>query len=125
MEPGETPPPERPEAADDRTVTYRPTGRIGAPHQPSDPFRPDNAWTLELEAFARNLITLGLGNEPEIRAVLARLLAPPRDVNAVAQALVRAGVLTGYQAGAVLQGKTKGLILGNYVVLDKLGAGGM
>ena len=33
-------------------------------------------------------------------------------------------MLTPYQAGAVLQKKTKGLVLGNYVVLDKLGAGG-
>ena len=33
--------------------------------------------------------------------------------------------LTLYQARAVYQGKPKGLTLGNYVVLDKIGAGGM
>ncbi len=38
---------------------------------------------------------------------------------------MRAGRLTPYQAGAVLQGKTKGLLIGNYLILDKLGAGGM
>ncbi len=39
--------------------------------------------------------------------------------------LVRAGRLTAYQAAAILQGKAKGLIIGSYVVLDRLGAGGM
>jgi eukaryotic-like serine/threonine-protein kinase len=122
MEPGDTPAPELP---DDRTVTYRPTAQTPAPPHPSEPFRADPGWTPELEAFARNLVRLGLAHEAELRAVLIRLTASPRDVNAVAQTLVRAEILTGYQAGAVLQGKTKGLILGNYVVLDKLGAGGM
>jgi eukaryotic-like serine/threonine-protein kinase len=122
MEPGDTPAPEMP---DDRTVTYRPIAQTPAPHHPLEPFRADPGWTPELEAFARNLVRLGLAHEPELRAVLVRLTASPRDVNAVAQTLVRAEILTGYQAGAVLQGKTKGLILGNYVVLDKLGAGGM
>ena len=36
-----------------------------------------------------------------------------------------AGRLTGYQAGAISQGKAKGLVIGRYTVLDKLGAGGM
>ena len=37
----------------------------------------------------------------------------------------RQGKLTKYQAQAVYQGKTKGLVFGEYVVLDKLGEGGM
>ena len=36
-----------------------------------------------------------------------------------------AGRLTSYQAGAICQGKAKGLLIGRYTVLDKLGAGGM
>ena len=39
--------------------------------------------------------------------------------------LVKYRKLTKFQAQAVYQGKVKGLILGNYVVLDKLGQGGM
>ena len=39
--------------------------------------------------------------------------------------LVQAGKLTKYQAQAVYEGKTKGLVFGQYVVLDKLGEGGM
>ena len=49
----------------------------------------------------------------------------PRDVQALAASLVKAGKLTKYQAQAVYQGKTKGLVFGQYVVLDKLGEGGM
>ncbi len=39
--------------------------------------------------------------------------------------MVAAGRLTGYQAGAICQGKSKGLVIGRYIVLDKLGVGGM
>ena len=38
---------------------------------------------------------------------------------------MRLGRLTPYQAAAILQGKTKGLIIGGYLVLDRLGAGSM
>src|SRR5204863_4827457 len=47
------------------------------------------------------------------------------DSSALARELVSAGRLTKYQASAVFQGKTQGLVLGKYVVLDKIGAGGM
>jgi eukaryotic-like serine/threonine-protein kinase len=47
------------------------------------------------------------------------------DAAALARELVRYSRLTPYQAAAVLQGKTKGLLIGNSVVLDKLGAGSM
>ena len=49
----------------------------------------------------------------------------PKDVQQLAQVLVQHGKLTKYQAQAVYQGKTKGLVFGQYVVLDKLGEGGM
>ena len=39
--------------------------------------------------------------------------------------LIQHGLLTGYQAARVEAGTTYGLILGNYRVLDRLGAGGM
>jgi serine/threonine protein kinase len=47
------------------------------------------------------------------------------DVAALARVLVRAGKLTPYQAGAVVQGKARGLVIGRYLVLDRLGVGGM
>jgi response regulator RpfG family c-di-GMP phosphodiesterase len=41
------------------------------------------------------------------------------------RALAAAGLLTDYQVDRVLAGTTHGLVLGNYRVLDRLGAGGM
>jgi len=49
----------------------------------------------------------------------------PADVHQLAQELIRQKKLTVYQAQTVYQGNGKSLILGNYVVLDKLGQGGM
>ena len=49
----------------------------------------------------------------------------PTDVRGLAQILVRHGKLTRFQARAICQGKARGLVMGNYVVLDELGRGGM
>ena len=38
---------------------------------------------------------------------------------------VKAGKLTPYQAAAVYQKKSRGLLIGNYLILDKVGEGGM
>ncbi|MBL8799158.1 MAG: protein kinase [Planctomycetia bacterium] len=47
------------------------------------------------------------------------------DLHGLLEALVDANLLTNYQASRVSVGKTFGLILGNYRVLDRLGVGGM
>ena len=47
------------------------------------------------------------------------------DAEAVAKELVRKGTLTKYQAAHIYKGRTKALVFGEYIVLDKLGAGGM
>lgn len=47
------------------------------------------------------------------------------DGEFLARDLIKAGKLTKYQASNVYQGRGKGLVFGDYVVLDKLGAGGM
>lgn len=51
--------------------------------------------------------------------------AAGEDPTLLARGLVRAKLLTPYQAGAVLQGKARGLLVGPYLVLEQLGAGGM
>ncbi len=43
----------------------------------------------------------------------------------LARALQQSGRLTRYQAAALYQRKSRGLLIGNYLILDKLGAGGM
>ncbi len=47
------------------------------------------------------------------------------DAQSMLDLLVRFGLLTRYQADRVKAGKTFGLVLGNYRVLDRLGAGAM
>lgn len=43
----------------------------------------------------------------------------------IAKALVESGVLTKHQAAMLFHGKTKGLVFGNFVVLDQVGRGGV
>src|SRR5687768_10205458 len=59
---------------------------------------------------------------------LANYLPPrplPTDVQELARDLIRRGDLTKFQAEELLRGRGKSLVLGNYMLLDKLGAGGM
>lgn len=75
----------------------------------------------------QQLTSLGLVSAEEIEAVFAALADEPRARSAehLVRELVRQEKLTAYQAREVLQGRAKGLLLGNYVVLDELGKGGM
>src|SRR5262245_25427398 len=51
--------------------------------------------------------------------------AAPKDSRELLLELLRQKKLTNFQAEQVWQGKGKSLILGNYTILDKIGAGGM
>eukprot|EP00913_Durusdinium_trenchii_P008904 g8370.t1 len=51
--------------------------------------------------------------------------APLESVEQVADALVQRKLLTPYQAQAACKGKAKRLVLGNYLIIDKIGEGGM
>ncbi|MHC4402715.1 MAG: protein kinase domain-containing protein [Planctomycetota bacterium] len=82
---------------------------------------------VTIEQFVENLIRSGLFSAGELAAFRRSLPAErqPKDPQALAGELIRAGKLTKYQAGRVYRGKTKGLVLGDYVVLDEIGHGGM
>lgn len=47
-----------------------------------------------------------------------------RETKLLARELVARKVLTRYQAGQLCRGRRKGLVLGDYAILDKLGSGG-
>jgi serine/threonine protein kinase len=81
----------------------------------------------EPEDFLHELTQSGLMEPAEAAAYRQRVSASggQYDARAVSRELVRAGRLTPYQAAAILQGKAKGLLIGTYLVLDRLGAGGM
>jgi len=82
-------------------------------------------------------INIGLSRDDFVRTLTAsrllpdgeldRLLAahPAADAVGLGHALVSAGTLTDYQLDALCRGRHAALRVGNYDILDKLGAGGM
>jgi formylglycine-generating enzyme required for sulfatase activity/serine/threonine protein kinase len=85
------------------------------------------AMAVSLGQFVQHLAASGLLTATEVSAFQQSLPAGQQttDAETLARALVSAGKLTKYQAQVVYQGKTKGLVFGEYRVLDKLGQGGM
>ncbi len=79
---------------------------------------------LPLEQVVRQLEDTGI-----IPAnTLADFLPPksdPKDADALVRELVNHQVLTSFQADEILRGKGSGLVIDNYVLLEKIGAGGM
>jgi tRNA A-37 threonylcarbamoyl transferase component Bud32 len=80
-----------------------------------------------LEQFVHKLVSSGLMTEDQIQAIVDGLPAVqrPRTAEEMAQLLHRQGGLTRFQVQAVYQGKSRALVLGTYVLLEKLGQGGM
>ncbi len=83
--------------------------------------------STSLDEFMRSLTESGLMTADEVRTFVERLPPNerPSDGQQLAQAMFRRKKLTKFQAQAIYQGKTRGLVLGNYVLLDRLGKGGM
>ena len=107
-----------------------------APTPPESPSQPSvargSSWAdgtvpQSVEDFQHCLAAAGIMKETESAAFLESLPAEtrPGDAKSLAQALVRAKKLTKYQAGALYQGKVRHLVYGEYLILDKIGAGGM
>jgi hypothetical protein len=71
-----------------------------------------------LAQFVQNLVASGVMTEEQVQAVLDQLGTDQRPGSAddLAKVLHRQGHLTRFQAKAIYQGKTRRLVLGNYVV---------
>jgi serine/threonine-protein kinase len=69
----------------------------------------------------------GVLTERQFEDVRAKVLGGsyPFDSRALAQRLVREGLLTEYQANRLLKNKPYGMALGKYVILDRIGSGSM
>jgi len=82
---------------------------------------------ISLEQLIESLIESGLMSAEEVQAFLDCLPLEQRPTRSeeLAQELYRRGKLTKFQTQAIYQRKTRGLVVGNYVVLDALGKGGM
>jgi eukaryotic-like serine/threonine-protein kinase len=63
--------------------------------------------------------------EGRLAAYLAQAKSLPVEPGQLAQQLIKEGLLTSFQADLLLKGKSRGFFLGNYKVLERLGAGGM
>lgn len=78
---------------------------------------------MSLDSFAAQLSRHGILAESDVKTLLSE--HAPADAQQFARILVKQKKLTAYQAQQVYAGKAKTLVLGNYLVLDKLGQGGM
>jgi serine/threonine protein kinase len=76
-----------------------------------------------LETFIDGLRKSGLINEKELHRFVVTSNA--EDADSFARELVEHDALTAYQARALSRGRWKGLVLGSYTIIEKLGKGGM
>jgi serine/threonine protein kinase len=82
---------------------------------------------ISRDQFVDCLSKSGLMSANEVAALSASLPADKNtaDGNSFASELIKQKKLTPYQASVLSQGQSKGLVFGDYKVLDKLGEGGM
>lgn len=76
-----------------------------------------------MENFWAGVRRCGLFETTEVDALMTDIRLP--DSSSISKELIRRQKLTGFQARALLKGRWKGLVLGNYEILQKLGQGGM
>jgi len=83
--------------------------------------------TISLEQFVHDVVQSGLIPQGELADYQSTIPAEkrPADAKSLALELVRDRMLTKYQAGKVLEGNANELVLGEYVLLQKIGEGGM
>jgi serine/threonine protein kinase len=79
---------------------------------------------VALEQFVQQLEDSGILPRDTLNEFLPPNAAP-QNAEELARELVRQRKLTKFQAAQLWQGKGKSLVLGNYVLMDKIGQGGM
>jgi serine/threonine protein kinase/formylglycine-generating enzyme required for sulfatase activity len=82
---------------------------------------------LTADQFAKAVIAAGLSSTEEIKSLWATLPAGsrPKDGETFSKVLIEREKLTEFQAAEILSGSSTPLLLGEYVLLSKIGAGGM
>src|SRR5689334_10323565 len=82
---------------------------------------------LTAKKFIESAESVGFLSASAAEALRGKLSSDELEAQAesLARDLIRDGKLTKYQAANIYQGRAKTLIFGEYVVLDKLGQGGM
>ena len=82
---------------------------------------------VPLDEFVESLTGCGLMTRAEVQSFIQGLPPDNRPTNGkqLAEELFRQKKLTRFQTQTIYQGRTRGLVVGNYVMLDRLGSGGM
>ena len=80
---------------------------------------------LSLERFVSKLTESEVMSETDFAAFWETLPDKPETAEDLAKALIEQKKLTKFQTQLIYQDKADGLSLGNYLILDKIGAGGM
>lgn len=82
---------------------------------------------MSVEILGRAIVASGAMEPDEIKAIWASFTPQDRPVDgaALAKRLIALGKLTEFQAAELLAGRQTPLVLGNYVLLSRIGAGGM
>src|SRR5690349_5689690 len=79
---------------------------------------------VALEQFVKSIADSGIIAPGKLENFIPPK-AMPKDAQELARELVKSKHLTKYQAQEIYQGRAKSLILGNYTIVDRIGAGGM
>src|SRR5437867_774276 len=82
---------------------------------------------LTVRQVIEGLSTYGVLPSADLSALRELPVAADLDADSeqFIRELVRSGKITKFQATNLYQGRAKGLVFGEYVILDKIGAGGM
>ena len=103
---------------------------VGSPGSPGSGTKPSaskqktpNRHVVDLEGFMDTLIQSKLIDEDEAQKLRTEI--SPTTTQEFAEALVAKEKLTTFQANSIAKGRWKGLVLGNYIVLEEIGKGGM
>lgn len=83
--------------------------------------------SISLDEFVRSLTETGILPAEEVTSIVSSLPEDRAgvDVEKLARELVRQQKLTRFQASVIFRRQSRGLRIGEYIVLDKIGSGGM
>lgn len=79
---------------------------------------------VPLDEFVRQLEETGILSAETLHGLLPPR-SPPRDAASFARELVRSRKLTKFQADEIARGNARSLLLDNYILMEKIGQGGM
>jgi serine/threonine protein kinase len=87
---------------------------------------PSTSGSPSVEEFLRTILKSKLMDQPQLEGVLRYVPAEEsRDADFLSEYLIRTGWLSRFQAGKLLRGQSRGLILGPFQLLAPIGRGGM